>query len=159
MNEVDLGTEFRMKKLDPRSVIIGFLVAVIGFMSMGASNSTFDSITVGEIRLKNETLPIRNIQGETILGVMSGENAHGVALMNRKGGIVTLLGAEETGGGRITVFNSNNQETITLSGSITIFNKFDESVAFIGPYLEDEGLIVLSDRYGEVQWSARGKQK
>ena len=39
-----------MKKLDPRSVIIGFLVAVIGWMSMGATNSTFDSITVGDIK-------------------------------------------------------------------------------------------------------------
>ncbi len=32
----------RYKKLDPRSVIIGFLVAVIGFMSLGATDSTFD---------------------------------------------------------------------------------------------------------------------
>lgn len=35
-----------MKKLDPRSVLIGFLVAVIGFMAIGATDSTFDTITV-----------------------------------------------------------------------------------------------------------------
>ena len=44
-----------MRKLDPRSVIIGFLLAVIGFMSIGATDKTakFDTIEVNKIFIRD----------------------------------------------------------------------------------------------------------
>ncbi len=48
-----------MKKLDPRSIIIGFLLAVISFMSVGAnagsSEKEFKKIIVEEIEVVNSS--------------------------------------------------------------------------------------------------------
>jgi hypothetical protein len=178
-----------MKKLDPRSVIIGFLVAVIGFMSIGATNTTFDSITVGTITMKDEGFFLVNSQNEIVLQVMSdqsnviayynkkgkpvmfiGENDDGngiIELDNDAGKTTVLLATDDKGRGVISVMNANGQPTVTLShigedagvGAIKIHNKHGKEVVYLSNTVEDDGQVILSDRYGEAQWAMTGKRK
>jgi len=153
-----------MKKLDPRSVIIGFLVAVIGFMSIGATDSTFDSITVGEIKMKNETLPIRDMQGETVVGIAGSGLVRGLIVMDRKGEMNAIIGTSENGG-RISIYNAIEQPSITLfcsddySGVLSINNKWGVNIAHVTATPEGDGYIILSDKHGEGQWGVSGNGK
>jgi len=131
-----------MKKLDPRSVIIGFLIAVIGFMSMGATNSTFDSITVGNIKMKTKGLNIFAPSGKPVLSLGGSESGHGLIFATSNGNIGIDFAEYETGGVRMTFYNGHGKETV-----------------YLGKTNESDGFIILSDRYGEAQWSMTGKRK
>jgi len=152
-----------MKKLDPRSVTIGFLIAVIGFMSMGATNTTFDSITVGEIKMKSEKLAVRDLAGKTVLGITAGGPYRGLIVMDRIGNTNAIIGTSEESGGRITVYNAIKQTSISLystenqNGALTINNKWGENIFAVSATPEGEGYISLSDKHGEVQWAAVGR--
>jgi hypothetical protein len=142
MKQVDLGTEFRMKKIDSRSVVIGFLVAVIGFMSMGATNSTFDSITVGEIILKDESLWIVDKEKREILNIAGANDIHALLLYNTEGTPIAAMSQGDDGAGAISVFNDKRKEVVRLSVTSEI-----------------DGYIGLFDRYGDLQWGMTGKRK
>jgi len=154
-----------MKKLDPRSVIIGFLVAVIGFMSIGATNTTFDSITVGEIILKDQSLLIKTSLGNDIMILSTFPGADGImGIYNSKGIITTTIGNSPHGGGMLEVNDSDGDRSITLgqtknkTGAIQLDNKHNKNIVWIGATNEDDGHIILSDRYGEGQWGRTGKR-
>ena len=176
-----------MKRLDPRSVIIGFLVAVIGFMSLGAVNTTFDSITVGKIIMKDEILSINDKSLAQVVTVVAGEG-NSVFFSNKKGDYVTTIGQSDNGDGAIVINNKDDQETIVLShtpdghgrininnkdgqesialshstvhnGLISVNNKHEKNIVWISATEEGDGHIVLSDRYGEGQWGRTGKRK
>ncbi len=177
-----------MKKLDPRSVIIGFLIAVIGFMSIGATNTTFDSITVGEIILKNDDLKIKNSKQDDILLIVGYDLAHGLIMYNNAGESVALIGENDNGNGEISIYNRSGKRTSSLShtatgdgslnlftktgresillshtendnGVVALFNKHQKQVIYLSTTNEGDGQIVLSDRYGEGQWGVTGKRK
>ncbi len=224
-----------MKKLDPRSVLIGFLVAVIGFMSMGAKNTTFDSITVGNIVMKEESLFLWNAEKKPVIAFMASahtnvtafyntkeqpmiylaenESGNGIIQLDNNAGKTTVLLANDLngrgviavngasghntvtighteidGGGAISVKNANGQATVSLmndskgngdirlsnnlghetisidhvgedAGAIKIYNKHGKQVVYMSSTLEDDGNMILSDRYGEGQWSLTGKRK
>ena len=177
-----------MKKLDPRSVLIGFLVAVIGFMSLGATDSTFDSITVGEIILKNQSMIFTGNNGKPILSITSGENANALFFINAAGKIVGSIAEDDAGNGSIDLFNTEGQKTIGLTatesnsgsiglhnvdgqktilithnmangGVIQIYNKYQKPAVYLSTTTEDDGHIILYDRYGEGQWGMTGKRK
>jgi hypothetical protein len=177
-----------MKRLDPRSVIIGFLIAVIGFMSMGATNNTFDSITVGEIILKNTALKIKDSKQNDILMIAGDDFTNAMFLYNKAGKDVAVIGENDNGGGLMSLCNNAGQETIALTqttgnngsislydntgqktialthttgniGSIGINNKHENNIVYLSATGEDDGHIILSDRYGEGQWVVTGKRK
>jgi len=221
-----------MKKLDPRSVIIGFLIAVIGFMSLGATNSTFESITVGEIKMKNESLAITSPDGNRILETNAFPKMNIVAFYNKEGIATALIGNSDVGDGMFEIYNAKGQNTMMLAhnplgngvitvnnkhgktavslsggtaGDVSIYNgegtntvslshttgnqgvvsinnnngeniirlgsnlsadpairltnKHQKPVAALSVTDEADGFIILSDRYGEVQWSMTGKRK
>jgi len=130
-----------MKKLDPRSVMIGFLLAVIGFMSIGATDqtpsdggggglslsdfpedATFNRITVNEIRLNDMgLLDITDKDGKRVLVIERG------------------------------YFKDNTR--------LELYNKHERGVVYLSTTKEEDGHIVLSDRYGEGQWGVTGKRK
>ena len=67
-----------MKKLDPRSVIIGFLVAVIGFMSIGATSPDghFKTLTVNDINIPSEGyIRVLGMEGNMIMAVWRQTNS------------------------------------------------------------------------------------
>jgi len=178
-----------MKKLDPRSVLIGFLVAVIGFMSIGATNTTFESITVGEIILKNDALIFRgDTRQEPVLLLSAEKKFHGLFFINARGIITTKISEDDDGDGLIEVLNNKGQKIIKLkesrrgngaievynnkgqkiinithsqasNGLINVYNRHQKSVVDLGTTGDDEGQIVLSDRYGEGQWGMTGEKK
>jgi len=176
-----------MKKLDPRSVLIGFLIAVIGFMSLGATDSTFDSITVGKIILKNESLFIKTPQGGTIIKLSENEGNGELILGNSKGkatiglthtfegdGVININNSfgqtaidltHSPGGGVIDIYNGSGDKSISLTNSklggglFMLNNRHNKNTVWITSTKEADGIIQLSDRYGDGQWVARGKRE
>ncbi len=159
-----------MKKLDPRSVLIGFLVAVIGFMSLGAVNTTFDSITVGEIKMKNNVLDIRSPNGRMVMTLTGNPIYHGAIYWSSQGGkVLSQIGQSDNGGGSLSIHNRAGDETVLLGnsqptaddnggGRISILSSHKETIVQVGETIEQDGYVALSDRYGEIQWIETGKR-
>jgi hypothetical protein len=143
-----------MKKLDPRSVIIGFLVAVIGFMSLGAVNTTFDSITVGEIILKDENLLIKDMWQDDILMIAGDEFVHGVFVYNKKGDQIAVIGESDSGGGVLDITNSAGQNTIELTqtvdgGAIKLFNSTGQNTINLTQNSYKNGIVSINSNTGQ----------
>jgi hypothetical protein len=75
-----------MNKVDPRSLLIGFLLAVIGFLSMGAADEIgrFDTLEVNSIKISEG--------GDLIIGDYT--NDHNIRLS--KLGLVIENGVKES---------------------------------------------------------------
>ena len=139
-----------MKKLDPRSVIIGFLIAVIGFMSLGATDSTFDSITVGDIKLKNSMLKLIDTSGEDILTLEARPNYHGMYFHNSDGMPVSSLTQTDEGNGLFWINNKAGEITVELSGggSISINGDDGQATIRLGQSVSGSGTIALKNKEG-----------
>ena len=143
-----------MKKLDPRSVIIGFLVAVIGFMSMGATNNTFDSITVGEIILKDETVHIRDKNLKPIFGINASETNNSFFFYNAESSVIAGIGQDDGGSGIISVYTNGGQETIQLyqtdedGGIISVNNNAGQEIIQLGQTINHDGTIKVYNSAG-----------
>ena len=44
------------------------------------------------------------------------------------------------------------------SGQLQTFNKHEAKTGFFGTNRENDGMAILSDRYGDVGWTASGKK-
>ena len=150
-----------MKKLDPRSVLIGFLVAVIGFMSLGATNTTFDSITVGEIIMKNDILKFsrwedNNIIKMSVLELVNTDSVNALIFFGSKGNLLSSLGETDDGSGSVHIFNNKSQETMLFenddkgNGMIKINDSKGNPTVFIANSIEDRGIITLSNKYQNI---------
>jgi hypothetical protein len=142
-----------MKKLDPRSVIIGFLVAVIGFMSMGATNSTFESITVGEIKMKDGNLKISNSFGTPVLFVTGADDFNGVTFFTSAGKIGATIGQTDDGYGLISTYNANGTPATTLSGGMTgdvrIYNSEGTNTVSLSHSTGNQGVVSVNNNNGD----------
>ena len=178
-----------MKKLDPRSVIIGFLLAVISLMSLGNTNSTFDSITVREIRIAGETLTIKradmdsdkwgypnvHLQGSLSVTPIK-DNSESKLILDPILGITSRSSTGTTMINGFQIVQRNEHWTAKLSpyqlkfegpfgsakfssASLELSNTHAKPIVLISANDEDDGLIILSDRYGENQWGMTGKRK
>jgi hypothetical protein len=92
---------------------------------------------------------------------------------NDDGKETVYLGTAENGGGIITTNNADGKETVYLganagedggsllrlyNGSIRISNKHEVLIGYFGTDKNEDGVIGLHDRYGDVGWSASGKK-
>jgi len=175
-----------MKKLDPRSVIIGFLVAVIGFMSMGATSAdgNFETLTVQNLNLSEKGyLTISDNVGKVFMAIsnsgrggvvqmynLDGETIYKLADMGDRGGMLSLL--QEDGKSSMTLGNNalviygkdTGQpgliaDAMAGEGSLTTINKFNKQTVSIGNGSNDDGLILVYDKLGQATWVKSGKKQ
>jgi hypothetical protein len=125
-----------MRKLDPRSVIIGFLLAVISLMSIGAKNTTFDTITVGNIKMKNSEINILGRDGVRRVKFIDGFSGALMSLHRDNGNPVVYIGDDGNGSGT-ALFLNNRMKTI-----VTIANPQDTN----------DGNILLHNSNGSIAW-------
>jgi len=100
-----------MKKLDFRSVIIGFLMAIIFFLISGQSTNNnsaeFDYIKAN--RLQVETIDVAGVQVKTL--VVTGSMG-----INNSGKTAVFLGSTAAGDGAIYLFDNNGVPTHAMIG-------------------------------------------
>ncbi len=145
-----------MKKLDPRSVIIGFLVAVIGFMSIGATNTTFDSITVGDINIpKRGWINFIDKKGNRIMAVTTSNGSGVIDILNSTGQKTISLSHTIADDGAIDLYNSSGQNTINIShttahgGAIGLYNNSGQETISLSHTTTHDGAISLYNSSGQ----------
>jgi len=128
-----------MKKLDPRSVIIGLLLGIISVMSIGATSTTFDTITVGDIRMKNSELNIINRKGIRAVNIDPYSEGTFVSIYKKNGKPDVVLGSCGNGSGTAVFYNSRQKEIVSIGGCEV--NK-------------QEGSVILNKPDGSIGWFA-----
>ena len=168
-----------MKKLDIRSVLIGVLATALAFVLIGAKSQ---SGNLGDIMCNSIAVVDEN--GNPVVVLDAGEDGGILGIGNTDGNLVALLGAYESGGaldiynadgnivagldagedgGALGISNSDGNLVALLSayedgGSFDIYNTHNKQVGYFGSTTDQDGMIILSDRYGEIRWSVDGKQ-
>ncbi len=160
-----------MKRLDPRSVIIGFLVAVIGGLSIGATSTVghFKSLTVNDIMMPPEGyIRVLGMEGNMIMAISQNELNDGTLLLyNRTGQNTIRLSHTPNGDGVFDLFNVDGRKTISAThmddgtgdGGISIFNKNQKGAVYLGTTKTGEGTIIVSDMNGVGQAGLIGRRK
>jgi hypothetical protein len=174
-----------MKKLDPRSVIIGFLVAVIGFMSMGATSAdgNFETLTVQNLNLSDKGyLTISDNVGKVFMAI-SHDNQGGIVQMyNFEGETIYKLADMGEKGGFLALYEQNGKKSVRVGdhamvvyekgsgqprliadalngyGKLSIINKFNKPSVIVGNGPNDDGLISLYDNEGQGTWRKSGRK-
>ena len=135
----------------------GFFTAVCltasVFIFMGSQNKNLGEIEADMITITSEL-------GTTYL--IGG----GIVLENQYGKDVFTVGISDDGGGFLSTYNTDGKETSYLgtnkdgSGVLMIHNMDEQFIAGFGasPDNGKDGEAVLFDRYGDVGWTASGKQ-
>ena len=124
-----------MKKLDIRSVLIGVLATALVFVLIGATspNKNLGDIMCNSIAVVDEN-------GNPVVVLDAGEDGGILGIGNTDGNLVALLSADKDG------------------GAFDIYNTHNNQVGYFGSTTDQDGMIILSDRYGDIGWSVDGKQ-
>ena len=147
-----------MKKLDIKSVLIGVLATALVFVLIGATspNKNLGDIVVNSINVLDENgnsvvwlnadeeggmIGVRNTDGKTVIGLGGAEDGGMLLISNSDGKTVAGLGVDGAGGGALKTFNTHNK-----------------GVGYFGSSEDGDGVVVLSDRYGDAGWAVSGKQ-
>ena len=133
----------------------GFFTAVCltasVFIFMGSQNKNLGDIKVNSIYITGEL-------GTTLIsgGVMG--------IKNKDGNYVNLVEVNDEGGGQLQTFNADGNRTAYVGtgeggiGFLTTHNEHGVMTGYFGTNNKNDGVAALSDRYGDVGWSASGKQ-
>jgi len=129
-------------------LITGALLAVSAMMFMGSQNKNLGDITVNSITVKDDG------------------NGGFIKTLNADGKQTAYLGTATDGNGFLQTYNADGKETAYLGtaegggGALLIHNMDGELIAAFGasPDNGKDGEAVLFDRYGDIGWSASGKQ-
>ena len=96
---------------------------------------------------------------ETHAMLTDDEGRGGFYTYNSGGQKTSFLGTGVTDGGILHTFSSDNKMTSFLGGgNLQIFNKHGVRVGYFGSNKSEDGVIVLSDRYGDKGWAGSGKK-
>ena len=155
-------------------LITGALLAVSAMMFMGAQNKnlgviTADSITLvgelGETVIIGGAIGLFNTDDTQTLLISNTDNGGGaISTCNADGKETAYLGTGKDGFGFIRTFNADGIQTSYLgtgeggSGFLETYNKHEVMTGYFGTNKDNDGIAVLFDRYGDIGWSAIGKQ-
>ena len=135
-----------MKKIDVKSMMIGFLLCTCGFLFMGQSGSNLGDIEVNSITVKDDG------------------NGGFIQTFNSDGEQTMFAGTGAEGFGFIETYNSDGNRTMYAGtatdggGMITINNKFENLSVGLRADDNDDGVINLFDKYGDFGWGMSGKK-
>ena len=152
-------------------LITGALLTASAFMFMGSQKKNLGDITVnsltvetenksGSIVIKGDLMSILGQEGTISLG-----NGLIAVRENKEFYSAVLIGMDDKEGGSITIFDSRTREpvidlgvTIKRGGAISVNNSKKNEIVFLGGNTNEDGLIILNDRYGETGWAMSGKK-
>ena len=164
-----------MKSIDIKSVIIGVLGTILVFISIGATG-----LNLGDIEVRS--ISIKNSYGKEVGWWGSSTNGFGfLETMDADGKQTVYLGTSEDGGGlletktngnktaylgggALKTYDTNGKEIVSLGlgkhggGFLEIKNEHGAMVGYFGAGKDQDGMIILSDRYGDSGWGKSGKK-
>ena len=171
LNEFISKEEF-MKNLDFRSVLIGILSSALIFTLLGMhlQDENLGDITVRSITIEAEQAAPFIVMNEDGGGIVIGfDDVYNglISIYSSKGSELVYIGAAKGNSGSIETFSSDGSKLISIGssgtsgeadGSISIFNRHNKSVVLLQGNKDADGVIALSDRYGDLGWFESGKK-
>ena len=142
-----------------KGILTGASLILCFFMLVSAKS---ESENLGDIRVNSIT--VQNGEGEECFWVGSAPEGDGyLTTFNANGKMTSYLGAHKSGSGGLTTFNTNGKKTSHLGtnkngGFLTTHNNQEVETGYFGTNKDNDGLIVLSDRYGDIGWTKYGKK-
>jgi hypothetical protein len=136
----------------------------------GATISTYndngkETVYLGTGEGGNGFLTTNNADGKETVFLGTGEGGVGfLSTSNADGKKTAYLGTSEDGNGFLTTSNADGKKTAFLGtgkdggGKLHTYNKHGVMTGGFGTNTENDGIAVLYDRYGDIGWSASGKQ-
>ena len=161
-----------MKNIDLRSMIIGMLATALFFTCTASKSGNLGHITVDSIEVVDENgamcLEINHggmmigtprDQGKVIIAVGLVGEGGSIMTTNPDGKMTTFIGSSKIGGGYVQTYRSDGTDAIFLgSGYLHTYNDRGVMVGYFGADKTNDGIITLSDRYGEHGWGEHGKK-
>jgi len=112
-------------------LITGALLAVSAMMFIGAQNKNLGDIVVHSISVETDGIK------------------------------VVWIGPSKNGNGVLETYDANGKKTSYLGGStghLVTYNEREEMSGYFGTSIQNDGIILLNNRYGDDGWSASGGQ-
>ena len=117
-----------MKQVDIKSFLIGVLVTMLAFVSIGADEAEIKDGDLGDIVVNSITIR---------------DDGHG--------GFITAYNQDQ----KRTLYQGTGKDE---NGYVQTYNKYQEPTAYIGSNRDMDGVIVLNDRYGALGYTRSGKK-
>ena len=117
-----------MKQVDIKSFLIGVLVTMLVFVSIGADEAEIEDGDLGDIVVNSITIR---------------DDGHG--------GFITAYNQDQ----KRTLYLGTGKDE---NGYVQTYNKYQEPTAYIGSNRDMDGVIVLNDRYGALGYTRSGKK-
>ncbi len=117
-----------MKQVDIKSFLIGVLVTMLAFVSIGADEAEIEDGDLGDIVVNSITIR---------------DDGHG--------GFITAYNQDQ----KRTLYLGTGKDE---NGYVQTYNKYQEPTAYIGSNRDMDGVIVLNDRYGALGYTRSGKK-
>jgi len=112
----------------------------------------------------NGMLTTNNIYGKQTAYVGTSEDGAGsLKTSNAEGKMTAFIGTGESGDGHLQTF-ADGKKTAYLGtgeggfGMLQTFNKYEVRTGYFGTNKDQDGIAVLSDRYGDAGWGESGKK-
>ena len=109
-----------------------------------------------------------NSKGKETVYLGTGNNEHGLLMVENNGTITTLnadgkqtsyLGTNDSGGGHLETQNADGQRTAYLGDRrLGIFNENDVTIGYFGSDDNNTGSAMLFDHNGEIGWEQTGEK-
>ena len=158
-------------------LITGALLAVSAMMFMGSQNKNLGDITVNSITVLDDGyggfIKTYNTDGKQTVYLGTSTEGFGFLKTSDADGKQTVyLGTAEQGFGFLSTSNADGKQTVYLGtssdnsghltlhngGTVETYNEHELRTGYFGTNIDNDGVAVLFDRYGDEGWSASGKQ-
>ena len=157
----------------------GFFTAVCltasVFIFMGSQNKNLGVIEADSISITSEVgttliigggIFLKNEDGNDVSLLAVGDNGGSFfETHNADGKQTSYLGTAGDGSGHLRTYNADGKMTSYLGtggdgneGKLSTYNVHGVETGYFGTNTENDGIIVLSDKYGDAGWAASGKQ-
>ena len=116
-----------MKQVDIKSFLIGVLVTMLAFVSIGADEAEIEDGDLGDIVVNSITIR---------------DDGHG--------GFITAYNQDQ----KRTLYLGTGKDE---NGYVQTYNKYEQPTSYIGSNRDMDGVLVLNDRYGALGYTRSGK--
>ena len=126
-----------------------------------------DTLIVRCIMITDDGEDFVLVNSESITGFTEGSKKFSLSLSSYGGGALATANADGeltsflgTIGdvGSLSIFNNGKKDVSIAGGHIETYNKHEVNVGYFGNGDKQDGIAILSDRYGDIGWAESGKK-
>ena len=136
------------------SIWMGFSRAGEGFLTIFNGDGK-QAVYLGAAKTGIGSLIISNADEELAVAIGSDEDGVGnLGIADGDGNMRSSL----SGRGVLRTYNAYGRKTAFLSNHLVTFNKNEVQTGYFGTNVNEDGMAVLFDRYGDEGWAETGKK-